>query len=226
MISGRFSAAGAEKKWLSISCAPFRNLSIMGKPYWSESGSAPTALQQEKRPPTQSQKPNTFFESMPKAEVLSSAVEHAATCFATQAGSPSSLMSHSFTVLAFNMVSAVVKVLETTSTSVVSALSPSSARLTSIGSTLARKRRRRPVAAAAASGSVFRASKTKSTPRYDPPIPMHKTSVSGLPVKPFHSPERTFSEKSLMPSSTFQTSVTTLAPSTSILASRGARSAT
>lgn len=55
---------------------------------------------------------------------------------------------------AFSMVSAVVKVLETITTRVVSGLRPSSARATSTGSTLARKRRVRPSAAAAAAGSA------------------------------------------------------------------------
>lgn len=44
------------------------------------------------------------------------------------------------TVLAFSMVSAVVKVLDTTTTRVVSGLRPLRARATSTGSTLARKR--------------------------------------------------------------------------------------
>mmetsp|Transcript_81196 Transcript_81196/g.248107 ORF Transcript_81196/g.248107 Transcript_81196/m.248107 type:complete len:224 (+) Transcript_81196:574-1245(+) len=165
MISGRFSLGGAVRKCLSMSRPPAWNFMIVSKPYCNDSANTPTALQQENRPPTQSQKPKTFSGMMPNSAVLFSAVEHAATCFATHAGSPSSLMSHSLTVLALSIVSAVVNVLETTKTNVVSALSPSSARLTSMGSTLAKKRSRRPAAATAASGSVFRASKTNSTPR-------------------------------------------------------------
>ena len=55
------------------------------------------------------------------------------------------------TVRAFSMVSAVVKVLETITTSVVSCLRPFRARATSTGSTLARKRRFLPFACTCAS---------------------------------------------------------------------------
>ena len=59
------------------------------------------------------------------------------------------------TVRALSIVSAVVKVLETTMTMVVSGLSPLRARATSTGSTLARKRSWRPSASAAAAWSVL-----------------------------------------------------------------------
>mmetsp|Transcript_104488 Transcript_104488/g.326894 ORF Transcript_104488/g.326894 Transcript_104488/m.326894 type:complete len:224 (+) Transcript_104488:626-1297(+) len=165
MMSGRFSWGGADLKCMSIWLPPSRNFCTMPKPYCSERARTPTADQQEKRPPTQSQKPKTLAGSMPKAFVFSSAVEQATTCLGMHASVPSSFTSHSLTVFALSMVSAVVKVLEMTTTSVVSAERPSSARFTSMGSTLARKRKRRPLAASAASGSVFRASKTNSTPR-------------------------------------------------------------
>mmetsp|Transcript_115005 Transcript_115005/g.228926 ORF Transcript_115005/g.228926 Transcript_115005/m.228926 type:complete len:224 (-) Transcript_115005:426-1097(-) len=165
MMSGKFSLGGAFWKCSSIAWPPSKNLLTMLKPYCSESPSTPTADQHEKRPPTQSQNGKTLAGSIPKALVLSSAVEHAATCFATQSSVPSSLTSHALTVLAFSIVSAVVKVLEITTTRVVSAFKPSRPRLASMGSTFARNRRLRPAAAAAASGSVFRASKTNSTPR-------------------------------------------------------------
>mmetsp|Transcript_74635 Transcript_74635/g.216557 ORF Transcript_74635/g.216557 Transcript_74635/m.216557 type:complete len:205 (+) Transcript_74635:622-1236(+) len=158
MIIGKFSVGGAVRKCVSISRPPSWNFMMRSKPYCKDKARTPTADQQEKRPPTQSQKPNTFLESMPKAAVLSKAVEQAATCFAMQSGLPSSLINHSLTVRAFSMVSAVVKVLETMTTSVVSALRPSKARFTSMGSTFARNRTRRPAAAAAASGSVRKAS--------------------------------------------------------------------
>mmetsp|Transcript_38784 Transcript_38784/g.89711 ORF Transcript_38784/g.89711 Transcript_38784/m.89711 type:complete len:201 (+) Transcript_38784:2174-2776(+) len=179
---GRFLSIGASRKCRSIARAPCRNFCTISKPYCNESGTTPTALQTEKRPPTQSQKPKTLAESMPNAAVLSKAVEQAITCFAMAAGFPSSFSNQSLTVRALSMVSAVVKVLEMTTTRVVSAFKPVKARLTSIGSTLARNRRLLPCAAAAAAGSVLRASYTNSTPRYEPPIPMHRTSVSGLPV--------------------------------------------
>mmetsp|Transcript_102042 Transcript_102042/g.329159 ORF Transcript_102042/g.329159 Transcript_102042/m.329159 type:complete len:272 (-) Transcript_102042:191-1006(-) len=226
MMRGKFSLGGAVRKCWSIALPPSWNFITVSKPYCKDSGITPTALQHEKRPPTQSQKPKTLFESMPKAAVLSRAVEQAATCLATQSGEPSSLINHSLTVLALSIVSAVVKVFETTNTSVVSALRPSKARFTSMGSTFARKRKRLPCAATAASGSVFRASNTNSTPKYEPPMPMHTTSVSFLPVWPTHSPLRTFSEKAFMPSNTLHTSGTTFLPSTQIEASRAARNAT
>ena len=81
-----------------------------------------------------------------------------------------------FTVRAFNIVSAVVNVFDTMITSVVSGFRPLSALVTSTGSTFARKRKVRPFARAAAAGSVFKASKTNSGPKYDPPIP---TQIDG-----------------------------------------------
>ena len=52
---------------VSMSWAPFRNCSTMGKPYCRDSGNTPTAEQTEKRPPTQSQKPNTLSALIPNA---------------------------------------------------------------------------------------------------------------------------------------------------------------
>lgn len=63
--------------------------------------------------------------------------------------------SHLRTVRAFSIVSAVVKVLDTTTTSVSSGLRPLRARATSMGSTLARKRSSRPLALELAVGSVL-----------------------------------------------------------------------
>ncbi len=59
------------------------------------------------------------------------------------------------TVRAFSMVSAVVKVLETTTINVVSGLRPFRARATSTGSTLARKRRFLPFAYACTATSAW-----------------------------------------------------------------------
>ena len=152
--TGRFSSSGALTKWLSMACAPSRNSRMIGKPYWSDRGSTPTALCTLNRPPTQSQKPKTFAGSIPKAAVASKA-ELQATCDLESASvcvpfliliactghrgseivttccrtmvSSSALMpfvSHAFMVLAFNMVSAVVNVLLTMITRVVYRIAP------------------------------------------------------------------------------------------------------
>ena len=57
-------------------------------------------------------------------------------------------------------------------------------------------------------------------------MPMLTTLRIGWPVNPVHSPERTLSGKAAIRSSTSCTSGTTFSPSTSMTASRGARSAT
>ena len=125
-------------------------------------------------------------------------------------------MIHWRTVRALSIVSAVVNVLDTTTTSVVSGSRPLSDRATSTGSTLARKRSCLPLAPSAASPQVRSAVCTKRGPRKEPPMPMATTEVSGLPVCPSHSPLRTFSVKSLILSRTSQTSGTTFLPSTLI----------
>lgn len=163
--------------------------------------------------------------SIPNSLTSFRLVDTATMCLETASG-PSSAVSHVLTVLALSIVSTVVNVLETTTTRVVSGERPLSARATSIGSTLARKRSWRPEASSAASWSVRRAVCTNSGPRKDPPMPITTTDVSGLPVAPFHSPERTFSEKALILSKTSQTSGTTSLPSATSLAPRGARVAT
>mmetsp|Transcript_19906 Transcript_19906/g.52132 ORF Transcript_19906/g.52132 Transcript_19906/m.52132 type:complete len:273 (-) Transcript_19906:100-918(-) len=201
---------------------------MIGKPYWSERGRTPTALCTLKRPPTQSQKPKTLAGSMPKAAVLSRAELHATTCWRTMLSLSASMpsVSHLRMVRALSMVSAVVKVLDTMTTRVVSGSRPAVARLKSTGSTFARKRSVRPSAAAEAAGSVLRASQRNSGPRYEPPMPTATTVVSGLPVEPSHAPLRTRSLKSAMASSTVCTSATMSTPSTSMGAEPlGARSA-
>jgi hypothetical protein len=55
---------------MGICHLPARNCSTTGKPYCSDRGSTPTADETEKRPPTQSQKPNTFSAEMPNAVAL------------------------------------------------------------------------------------------------------------------------------------------------------------
>ena len=57
-------------------------------------------------------------------------------------------------------------------------------------------------------------------------MPTLMTFLIGLPVWPFHSPERIRSEKAAIRSRTAWTSATTSTPSTTRVASRGIRSAT
>ena len=85
---------------------------------------------------------------MPNAVALSTAVVPAIICWRiTEVASQGTLlMSQFLMVLAFNMVSAVVKVLLTIMTKVVSASRPAKARATSTGSTLARNLSVRPAA--------------------------------------------------------------------------------
>lgn len=163
--------------------------------------------------------------SIPNSLTSFRLVDTATMCLAT-APSPSSAVSHVRTVRAFSIVSTVVNVFDTTTTRVVSGDRPLSARATSIGSTLARKRSCLPWASSAASWSVRKAVWTKSGPRKEPPMPTATTEVRGFPVAPFHSPDLTFSEKALILSSTSQTSGTTSFPSATSLAPRGALVAT
>ena len=82
----------------------------------------PTALHNEKRPPTQSDIGKIFFESIPKALTLSIFVDTATNCFAIS-GSDAYCKNHFLIVVALDMVSWVVNVLETIIKSVVSGLS-------------------------------------------------------------------------------------------------------
>merc|ERR1712141_864687 len=75
------------------------------------------------RPPTQSQKPNIFFSSMPNSLTLTALVDKAQKCLATALISPpAALKSHSLAVVALVMVSWVVKVFEAITNKVVSGL--------------------------------------------------------------------------------------------------------
>ena len=114
-IIGMFSLIGAVSKWQSMACAPSRNFCMTTEPYCNDKGTIPTAEHTEKRPPTQSQKPNTLLSSIPNAFVLSRAVETAIMCLLTESG-PSFSTSQERTVRAFNIVSAVVNVFEMTMT--------------------------------------------------------------------------------------------------------------
>mmetsp|Transcript_18462 Transcript_18462/g.38428 ORF Transcript_18462/g.38428 Transcript_18462/m.38428 type:complete len:355 (+) Transcript_18462:858-1922(+) len=221
-VTGMFFSKGAFKKCWSMSLAPSRNCSITPKPYCSERGSMPTALHTLYRPPTQSQNSKMLSGSIPNCVTSFVLVETATMCLET-ASSPSSEVIHLRTVRAFSIVSAVVKVLETITTMVVSWLRPLRALATSTGSTFARKRSCLPWAFTEAAGSVRRAVCTKRGPRKLPPMPMATTLLMGLPVAPSHSPLRTALVKCLILSRTRQTSSTTFLPSTissSLLAAR------
>ncbi len=85
-------------------------------------------------------------------------------CLATQS-LPNALTSQARQVFAFNMVSAVVNVFETTMTKVWAGSKPSKARVASIGSMLAKKRNVRPAAALAQVASVRMASAINSGPK-------------------------------------------------------------
>mmetsp|Transcript_8509 Transcript_8509/g.22403 ORF Transcript_8509/g.22403 Transcript_8509/m.22403 type:complete len:273 (-) Transcript_8509:222-1040(-) len=226
MSTGRFCSSGASAKCTSMSCAPARNASTTSVPYCSDSGMSPTAEHTEKRPPTQSQNPNALLGSIPNCSTAERFVLTATMCLRT-ASSPSASAIHLRIVRALSIVSAVVKVFETTTTSVASGESPSVARATSTGSTLARKRSRRPAAASLAAASQRSASYTNSGPRYEPPIPIATTSVSGLPVAPTNDPPRTAAENSAILARTARTCSTTFSPSTMIRAAPcfGARNA-
>jgi hypothetical protein len=62
---------------------PFKNSSTNSYPYYNESGKTPTALDTEKRPPTQSQNPKTFSSLIPKLLVAERFVLTAHMCEAT-----------------------------------------------------------------------------------------------------------------------------------------------
>jgi hypothetical protein len=110
---------------------------------------------------------------------------------------------------AFVRVSSVVKVLDATTTSVVSGSRSFVFAARSKGSMLETNRAEMP---ASAYGS--RAAETIAGPRSDPPIPMFTTVSTFLPVMPVHSPERTRSAKAAMALRTDCTSASTSWPST------------
>merc|ERR1712147_303544 len=87
--------------------APFKNCSHVSNPYCNANGNMPTAEQTEYLPPTQSQNANAFFGSMPNSLTNFKLVDTATMCLLT-ASLPNAAMIHCRTVLAFNIVSAVV----------------------------------------------------------------------------------------------------------------------
>eukprot|EP01083_Nonionella_stella_P183476 663192_1 len=107
-MTGIFSRRGAVKKCSSMLCAPSRKEDMTSYEYCNESGTTPTALQTEKRPPTQFQNPKMLASSIPNATHLSMAVDTAMTCLLVTtdasetplAASPSTI--HFLAVRAFN----------------------------------------------------------------------------------------------------------------------------
>jgi hypothetical protein len=110
-------------KCSSIALAPPKNASTTGQPYCSANGSAPTAEHTLKRPPTQSQNPNALAGSMPNSLTSFRLVDTATMCLAT-APAPRCAVSHARHVRALSIVSAVVNVLDTTTTIVRSGSRP------------------------------------------------------------------------------------------------------
>ena len=156
----------------STEARPFKNWSITSNPKWSDNGSKPTALDTLNLPPTQSQKPKTFSRAIPKASVAVWLVLTAQRC-ARKAASASAFSTfwlknstiYLLIVLALSMVSAVVKVLETITKMVCSKSMSARARLTSVGSTLARNLSLRSWDSTCATESKRSASYTNSGPR-------------------------------------------------------------
>ena len=108
-VTGTFSSNGAVAKCSSMFQAPSRNFSMVSKPYWSDSGSIPTAEHTEYRPPTQSQNAKALSGSMPNSCTSLRLVDTATMCFLT-ASAPRDAMIHWRTVRALSIVSAVVNV--------------------------------------------------------------------------------------------------------------------
>ena len=122
---------------------------------------------------------------MPKAAVLSVAVEIAANC---AAGSATFAAIQARTVCAFVIVSIVVKVFEATITSVVSGSSPESTSCACAPSTFEMKCSRGPSAKEAQAIAAI------TGPRSEPPMPILTTSVMRPPC-PVNRPVRTSSAK-------------------------------
>mmetsp|Transcript_40478 Transcript_40478/g.86360 ORF Transcript_40478/g.86360 Transcript_40478/m.86360 type:complete len:209 (-) Transcript_40478:173-799(-) len=162
-----------------------------------------------------------FLVSMPNSETALWLVESAAKWHATDAGSLSCSSSHDLAEPAFVIVSCVVNVFEATRKSVVSASTSRSTSAMWVPSTLDTKCTLRSRLQKGLSDSV-----TMTGPRSEPPMPRFTMSVIGLPVNPFHSPERTRSTKPLISLSTPFTSGITSTPSTRIGVLERLRSAT
>ena len=162
--------------------------------------------------------------SMPNASTSSALVETATKWCRTGsspalAASPPSSQSRALRALV--SVSSVVKVFEQTTNRVERGRGRRTASSTSTPSMFDTKR-----TSMAGSARSRSARQAIAGPRSEPPMPMFTTARMRSPVAPVQAPERTRSANPDMRSSTACTSGTTLWPSTSITASRGARSAT
>ncbi len=159
--------------------------------------------------------------SIPNSVTFSEFVDRATKCSATAFSSPPRpFSSQERAEVALVMVSIVVNVLEATMNSVSAGSRSRTASCRSAPSTFDTKRNVRSRAVNGRSASYAIAG-----PRSEPPMPMLTTFRMRLPVWPVHSPERTRSANAAILSSTSCTPGTTFSPSTSITASRGARSA-
>ena len=134
MSRGALRSSAAVAKCSSIVCMPSRNSVKTPGPRVIMQLS-PIADPTEKRPPTQSQKPNTASSAMPNAATSSDAVETATKCAATASSAPRRSRNHRRAAWAFARVSWVVNVLEATITRVVSGSTPARAESRSRGST-------------------------------------------------------------------------------------------
>ena len=131
-----------------------------------------------------------FLVSIPNPATPSAFVLTATKCFATSSWLPPLFKNQFFALLAFCMVSCVVKVLEAIMNSVVSASTFFSTSCKSAPSTLATKWK---FSSSVTNG--FNAFMTILGPKSDPPIPIFTTSVMRLPLCPFQFPDRTSLEK-------------------------------
>ena len=117
-ITGIFLSKDSFLKCSSISLAPFNNLSKLSNPT-AKLIDKPTALHNEKRPPTQSHIGKTLSGLIPNSVTFWILVETATKCFATSS-CEADCKNQLLIVSALDKVSCVVKVLETTTNKVVS----------------------------------------------------------------------------------------------------------
>mmetsp|Transcript_13495 Transcript_13495/g.39841 ORF Transcript_13495/g.39841 Transcript_13495/m.39841 type:complete len:243 (-) Transcript_13495:104-832(-) len=162
-----------------------------------------------------------FSGGMPNLEQPSVLVESATKCLATADSGAPALRNQALAEWALVMVSWVVKVLEATMKSVVSACTLRRVSAMCVPSTLLTKWTVMSRLEKGLSASV-----TMTGPRSEPPIPMFTTSVIFFPVWPFQSPECTRPTKASILASTSLTPGITSLPSTRIGVLARLRSAT
>ena len=148
--------------------------------------------------------------SMPNSETPSALVETATKCLATASSAPSPASDHSRAVWALVIVSSVVKVFEEMMKRVSAGIEVARASRRS----RCRRRWRRSGRSSRGWSSGAAPRRPSPGPRSEPPMPMLTTLRIGLPVWPFHSPERTRSQNAPIRSSTSWTCLTTSSPST------------